>query len=213
MKKLTFALCALFASNLTFASDAHAPAAKPVGDAAAGKAKIATCTACHNADGNSAVPDFPKIAGQHASYIVSQLKEFKSGGRKNPSMSPMAAPLTEQDMLDLAAYYSSQTIKVGKADESLVAQGETIYRIGIAEKGVPACTACHSPQGNGNPASEYPKVGGQHAAYIEKQLQDYKNGVRAADATGGNKFMMKQVASKLDKDEMKAVAAYISGLH
>ena len=213
MKKLTFALCALFASHLAFASDAHAPVTKPVGNAAAGKTKAATCAACHGADGNSVVPDFPKIAGQHASYAFSQLKDFKSGARKNPSMSPMAAPLTEQDMLDLAAYFSSQTIKLGKADEALAAKGEVIYRAGIIEKGVPACTACHSPQGNGNPASVYPRVGGQHAAYLEKQLQDYKNGVRAADATTGNKLMMKQISAKLSPEEIKAVSAYISGLH
>lgn len=213
MKKLTLILCALLVSHLAYASESATEAAAPVGDAAAGKTKATTCAACHGTDGNSAIAEYPNIAGQHANYIVAQLKDFKAGDRQNPLMSPMAAPLSEQDMLDLAAFFSGQTMKKNAAAENLVAQGESIYRSGIESKGVPACIACHGPRGNGNGPALYPRLGSQNAAYVEKQLNDYKSGARAADSDANTKVMMRQISQKLSADEMKAVASYVSGLH
>lgn len=212
MKKLTLILCALLVSHLAYASESATEAA-PVGDAAAGKTKAVTCAACHGTDGNSAIAEYPNIAGQHANYIAAQLTDFKAGNRQNPLMSPMAAPLTEQDILDLAAYFSGLSMKQNAAAEDLVAQGESIYRSGIMEKGVPSCIACHGPRGNGNGPALYPRLGSQNAAYVEKQLNDYKSGARAANTDANIKVMMRQISQKLSADEMKAVASYVSGLH
>ncbi|OUD14146.1 c-type cytochrome [Thioflexithrix psekupsensis] len=208
MKKLT-ALCILLASQTVLASE---PATRPVGDAEAGKGKTMVCMACHGTDGNGAIAEYPRIAGQHPQYIASQLKDFKSGARHNALMSPMAAALSEQDMLDLAAFYASQKMALTPAADELAEQGRDIYRAGVKDKGVPACIGCHGPNGNGNGAALYPRIGGQSAAYLEKQLQDYKSGARAGDSQELLKLMMKQIAAKLSAEEMKAVAAYTSGL-
>ncbi len=206
MKKLTLAL-----SFLTLASPAlYATNADLKGDAAAGQKKAAVCGACHGVDGNSINPLWPSLAGQHASYIVQQLKGFQNEFRQNITMSPMAAPLSEQDMLDLAAYFSSQTQKLGEANPDMVALGEKIYRGGNPETGVAACMACHGPQGNGNPAAKYPIVSGQHAQYTHKQLMDYKSGVRKPE---GNAIMMRDIALKMSEAEMQAVTDYMQGLY
>src|SRR5690606_7621043 len=138
------------------------------GDAEAGEAKAAVCAACHGPQGNSVNPVWPKLAGQHAGYIVTQLQAFKQPAQESPRFDPVmstqAQMLAEQDMLDVAAYFAAQAIQPGAADPALVEQGERIYRGGIPEKGVPACIACHGPAGDGNAAAEYPVVGGQHAA-------------------------------------------------
>lgn len=179
------------------------------GDAAAGKTKAATCAGCHGVDGNSPAPANPKLAGQNASYIVEQLKHFKSGDRQNATMASMVNALSDQDMADIAVYYSEQKVKVGAASEDLVARGEKIYRGGIPEAGVPACTGCHGPQGEGNPGNVYPSLSGQHAAYTEMQLLDYRkeqrNNPRAELMLGVTRFMT-------DKD-IKAVSSYIQGLY
>jgi cytochrome c553 len=206
MKKLTLAFCIL-----TLGSPAASAAnANLTGDVAAGKTKSAQCAICHGADGNSVNPLWPKLAGQHASIIVQQLKNFQSEIRQDPSMSPMAAPLTEQDMLNLAAYFESQKPKIGFASEELLAQGEQIYRGGNKETGVPACMGCHGPKGKGNPAAKYPAVSGQHADYMLKQLKDYKSGARMPK---GNAMIMRDIALKMSEDEMKAVANYTQGLY
>ncbi len=205
MKKLTLAL-----SILTLSNPAVCATADLTGNAAAGKAKSALCAACHGADGNSLNPLWPNLAGQHASYIVQQLKGLQSEVRTDATMSPMAAPLSEQDMVDLAAYFSSQTKKMGLTNPELKAQGEKIYRGGNKETGVAACIACHGPQGNGNPAAKYPSVGGQNALYTKKQLMDYKNGVRKPE---GNAIMMHNIALKMSDEEMQAVTNYMQGLH
>ncbi len=205
MKKLTLAL-----SILTLSNPAVYATTDLTGDATAGQTKSALCAACHGPDGNSPNPLWPNLAGQHASYIVQQLKGFQSEARTDATMSPMAAPLSEQDMLDIAAHFSSQTKKMGEADPELVAQGEKIYRGGNKETGVSACIACHGPQGNGNPAAKYPSVGGQNALYTQKQLTDYKNGVRKPE---GNAIMMHDIALKMSDEEMQAVTNYMQGLH
>jgi cytochrome c553 len=179
------------------------------GDAEAGKAKSAVCAGCHGMDGNSMVPTFPSLAGQHAGYIFKQLSEFKAGDRKDPVMAPMAMPLSEEDMHDLAAYFAAQTRKGGEAAPEKVAMGEIIYRGGKADKGLVACTACHGPTGEGVETSRFPSVAGQHATYIEKQLNDFAAGNRANDPNR----MMRDIASKMTADEIAAVAQYMQGLH
>ncbi len=179
------------------------------GDASAGKTKSATCAGCHGVDGNSANPEWPNLAGQGAAYLEKQLKEFKAGQRENPTMSPMAAPLAEQDMADLAAFYSSQEFKVGAADESLVELGRKIYLGGNATAGVAACIGCHGPAGKGNPAAKFPALSGQHSKYIENQLHAFKTGERNNDPAK----MMRDIANNMSEQEIKAVASYVQGLN
>ncbi|MEE9492049.1 MAG: c-type cytochrome [Gammaproteobacteria bacterium] len=179
------------------------------GDVAAGKTKSATCAGCHGPDGNSANPDWPKLAGQHPKYLIKQLAEFKEGARKDATMAPMAAPLNDQEIEDLAAYFSSQKISVAAADEALATLGQKIYRGGNPTTGVAACIGCHGPTGAGNPEANFPSVHNQHAKYIEVQLQNFKSGSRNNDAGK----MMRMIASKMTVDEMKAVSSYIQGLH
>jgi cytochrome c553 len=178
------------------------------GDAAAGKTKSATCLACHGPDGNSPNPIWPKLAGQHPTYIKKQLIAFKSGERKNDLMSPMAMPLSEQDMDDLAAYFSSQAQSDGTAAADKVELGGKVYRAGNTQTGVAACMACHGPAGLGNPAANFPRISGQHAAYIDKALKDFRAGTRNNDV---NK-MMQGVAAKMTDEEIAAVAEYVQGL-
>jgi cytochrome c553 len=196
--------CACLLALATGATGAHA-----AGDAAAGKAKSATCAGCHGADGNSANALWPKLAGQGEAYLVKQLTEFKSGARKDPTMAPMAAPLSEQDIADLAAHFSSMSIKPGTAAEDQVAAGQRLYRGGNSANGVAACASCHGPGGAGNPAAKFPALGGQHASYTAKQLADFKSGARDNDSAG----MMQAVAAKLTDADIKAVSEYMAGLH
>jgi cytochrome c553 len=201
MKKLL-----LIASLASIAAVATAQAA---GDAEAGKTKSAACGACHGVDGNSLAPNFPKLAGQHADYTAKQLAEFKSGERQDPTMTAMSAPLSEQDMADLAAYFASQKATIGSAAEDKVALGETLYRAGNSASGVSACAACHSPTGIGNPMANFPSLSGQHADYTALQLKNFRSGARANDAGS----MMRGIAKKMTDAEIEAVAQYIQGLH
>jgi cytochrome c553 len=182
------------------------------GDATAGKTKSVTCQACHGVDGNSVNPIWPKLAGQHAEYLARQLAAFKSGARKDPTMSAMALPLSEADIADLSAYFASQVIKVESVDATKVIDGEKLFRGGNKAKQLPACMSCHGPSGAGNPAAGYPALGGQHSAYTTKALQDYRSGVR-----GGGKdvrgVMMQDIAAKLSDEEIAAVSGYIAGLY
>lgn len=178
------------------------------GNAEAGKTKSATCAACHGADGNSVNPEWPKLAGQHPSYIIKQLMNFKNDERVNAVMSPNAKPLSDEDMADLAAYFSSQTAKPGEADQSKVALGEQVYKGGNNASGVAACAACHGPVGAGNPAAKFPAISGQHATYIKNQLYAFRKGERANDAGK----MMRNIANKMTDAEIEAVAEYIAGL-
>ncbi len=179
------------------------------GNVDAGKTKSASCAACHGPDGNSPVnPIWPKLAGQNAGYLEKQLYDFKSGARVNPTMTGMVAPLNEQDMADLAAYYATQAKKGGTAAPDQVAVGEKVYRAGNANTGVAACMACHGPAGSGNPPAKFPALAGQHAAYVEQALKDFRSGARANDA---NK-MMQGVAERLTNAEIVAVAQYVQGL-
>jgi cytochrome c553 len=194
---------------VTLISLAAIGSAQAAGDAAAGKAKSVTCAACHGPDGNSPTPAFPKIAGQHAGYLEKQLTEYKNGTRVNATMNGMAAPLSEQDIADLAAYFASQTGTIGTADPDKVELGESIYRAGNPATGVSACAACHSPTGVGNPMANFPSLQGQHADYTVLQLQHFRSGERANDAGA----MMRGVAGKMTDAEIEAVAQYIQGLN
>ncbi|NKE66493.1 cytochrome c4 [Ramlibacter sp. RBP-2] len=180
-------------------------AAKP--DIAAGGAKYAAvCAACHGQDGNSAVPANPKLAQQHPEYIVKQLQEFKAGKRVSPVMQGFAAMLSEADMKNIAYWAASQKAKPAFAkDKELVTLGERIYRGGLADRQIAACSGCHSPNGAGIPA-QYPRVSGQHADYVAAQLVSFRDGVRK------NSVQMNQVAARMNDREIKAVADYIAGL-
>ena len=181
------------------------------GSAEAGKTKSATCAACHGPDGNSAVPMWPNIAGQGATYLVAQLSAFKDGSRSDPMMGSQTMMLSDEDMRNIAVYFESLPgTEAAAADAGNVEKGEALYRGGNAEAGVAACIACHGPTGRGNPAAGYPSIQGQHATYAAKQLRDYAAGTRKSD---GKTRIMRDIAARLDSDEIDAVASYMQGLH
>ena len=199
-------IVALFVNGLSMNSVLAA------GNIEAGKQKSAVCAACHNIDGNSTVPAWPKLAGQHQAYLVKQLKEYKlgeAGPRYDPQMIGMVANLTEQDMQDLSAYFSNQKQTPGKALSDYVKLCEKIYRGGNVVTGVAACTACHGPKGAGNLLAKYPKVSGQHADYTEAQLKAFRDKKRHNDING----IMQDIAKRMTDEEIKAVSQYIAGLH
>lgn len=202
MKKMLMSIVLMVALGITFAASA-------AGNVNAGKKKSAVCAACHGADGNSLSNMFPKLAGQNTGYIVKQLNDMKSGVRSNPIMASIVANLSQQDMEDLAAYYASQKMSPGAVEKKWVAEGEKIYRGGNKETGVPACMACHGPTGAGMPAAKWPALANQYPAYLEKQLRAFASGERHNDPN----HMMRDIASRMSDQEIKAVAAYVSGLH
>ena len=193
------------------ATPSPAPTAGYHGDPAKGQQLATTvCAACHGADGNSAIPaQFPSLAGQHAAYLYKQLRQFKSGERKNPIMQGMAAPLTADQMLDVAAYYAAQTPRptTGVRIKELAAHGEMLWRGGNLQSGVPACAGCHAPDGSGIPA-QFPRLSGLHADYILNELKIFRAGERGSDADN----VMRTIAGRLNDYEMKAVAEFIGGL-
>jgi cytochrome c553 len=194
--------------SAAFALPAVAAGAAPhtKADLVKGQEKAATCMACHTADGTRGLPANPILQGQHAEYIVKQLTEFKAGKRANAIMSGMAAILTPEDMVNIAAFYNSKPPVPGAArNKDTVALGEKIYRGGIAGKQVPACAGCHAPTGAGMPA-QYPRLGGQHADYTEAQLVGFRSGARA------NSAQMMAIAARMSDKEIKAVSDYIAGL-
>ena len=181
------------------------------GSASAGQGKAAVCAACHGTDGNSINPLWPSLAGQHAQYVTRQINAFKAGDREDALMSSFAAPLSAQDIADLAAYFETQTAMPRGADPELVALGERMYRAGDETRGIPACIACHGPSGQGNPLAGYPVVSGQHATYIVNTLKAYAAGTRRSDTSVNQ--MMRDIAAKLSEEEMQSVASYMQGLH
>ncbi len=183
-----------------------------LGDADAGRSKAAICAACHSADGNSIVPNWPKIAGQHAQYLERQVTLIKGGSRPVPEMAGIVIGLSDQDIADIAAYYSSQTTSAGLTDEALLEAGEQLYRGGNAATEIPACMSCHGPAGEGNPLSGYPSLAGQHSVYSEKMLKGFRAGNTWGEDDASSKVMT-DVTLRLTDDEIKAVARYIQGLH
>jgi cytochrome c553 len=196
---------AWFGSLLTLAMAAGPAAA---GDAALGAQKAAVCVACHGMNGSSVNPEWPNLAGQPEAYVVAQLQQFKQGTRVNPLMTPMAAPLSEEDMKDLGTHFSQQTPAGLEADPSTWKTGEKLYRGGDTARGLPACIACHGPQGRGNGPARYPALRAQHAVYAYNQLKAFANGGRKSS---GNDIM-RVVASRLTDEEMRALASYMQGL-
>ncbi|HUG73357.1 MAG TPA: c-type cytochrome [Steroidobacteraceae bacterium] len=188
------------------------------GDAAAGATKAAACTACHGLNGNSMMAEWPTLAGQNASYLRDQTQRFRDGHRVNLMMMPMVQGLSDQDIADLAAYFSTQNPNGLEADPSYWQAGQTLYRVGDATRGIPACAACHGPVGRGNPAAGYPALQAQHSVYTVKQLNDYavesrytKDAAGRAQA-GPNAAMMKEIAQRLTPEDRRDVASYLQGM-
>lgn len=196
-------LCLLLSLGLPVGAEA-------AGDASAGQAKTAVCTACHGPDGNSLVPIFPKLAGQGERYLLQQLQAIKSGARPVPEMTGQLDPLSDQDLANIAAFYAGQVPSVGAADPALVDKGQALYRGGRLEAGIPACTACHGPNGAGLAAAGFPHLSGQQVSYTIKQLTNFREGVRTTD---GDAMTMRTIAGKLSNHDIEALAAYIQGLH
>ena len=207
--KIKFAL--LFTTASIILSSAQTQAQSLIdGSADAGKASAITCNACHGAEGNSANPTWPSIAGQNAPYLLAQLKAFKDGTSSDPLMSSQAMLLSDEDMANLAVYFESlPSAAQAIADVSLLDRGESLYRGGNLEEKISACLACHGPTGLGNPAARYPALRGQHATYTAKQLNDYKNAARTSD---GKNRIMQDIAARLSKDDIAALSSYVQGL-
>jgi len=200
---------AILLSSLLLAATASAnepPAAAKPDLAKGGAISSQVCAACHVADGSRGAPANPILQGQHAEYLVKQLTDFKAGKRQNAVMTAMAAPLSEEDIRNVAAFYASKTAKPGFAkNKDTVELGQKIYRGGVAERNIPACAACHGPTGSGIPV-QYPRIGSQHGEYIEAQMNAFRSGGRA------NSPQMTAVAARMNDKEIKAVSDYIAGL-
>ncbi|MFT5838245.1 MAG: cytochrome c553 [Flavobacteriales bacterium] len=186
------------------------------GDADKGKLKSVTCGACHGVDGNSAIAMNPKLAGQHANYLAKQLREFKLAsqtggkeGRNNAIMNGMSAALSEQDILDLAAYFSGQESTSSETSQDSVEQGNKLYVGGDLQRGITACIACHGPRGNGTSLSGFPDISGQHSDYIASQLKAFRSGDRANSLNG----MMADIAKRMTDEDIEVISSYVAGLH
>jgi cytochrome c553 len=212
MKKVVLILGLLLpAAQLASAADML------VGDASAGERKAAGCVACHGQGGNSAVAQFPKLAGLGEKYLLQQMQAIRDGVRPVAVMAGQVDNMSDQDLADIAAYFDAQdrTREKAKDDQELLALGEKVYRAGIAERNVAACTACHSPNGNGNGPAGFPALAGQHADYIKAQLQAYRTGYQQPGEgryTDGDSKIMRTNAFGLSDLEIEAVATYASGL-
>lgn len=200
--RMNIAAIGLFATCLAL------PCASWAGDAEAGARKAAVCAACHGVAGSSVNPEWPNLAGQHESYIALQLSLFKQGKRENAVMAPNAAALSDQDMQDLGAHFARQTPAGLEADPSNWQAGEKLYRGGDTERGIPACIACHGPQGKGNAPAKYPALRAQYAVYTYNQLRAYAEGQRETPSND----IMTVIAGKLSDEDMRALASYTQGL-
>ena len=204
MKSL-LTVVALAVGLVPFATAESATNDAYVGSAEQGKAKSVTCSACHGSDGNSGAADYPKLAGQHASYLASTLRAYRDGLRKNAIMAGLAAVLSEEDIADLSVYYATQTISTGAVQADLLDRGEQLYRFGDTEKGISACAACHGPTGVGLASAVFPSLKGQWAGYSETQLRAFRDGLRV-------NVMMNGVAQKMSDADIEAVSSYVEGL-
>ena len=184
------------------------------GDAAAGEALSASCAACHGADGNSLAPTFPKLAGLGERYLLKQMKDIRDGRRPVALMAGQVDNMTDQQLANIAAFYDSHERTSGTADPDLVKLGRKIYLAGVAERKVAACSGCHSPSGKGNGPGGYPGLAGQHADYVQQQLEMFRLGYEdeSGRTNGGDSKIMRTIAFGLSDLEIKAVASYVSGL-
>ena len=202
MLRIAITLSSLLIAGVAFAD----------GDPEAGKSKASICSACHGMDGNSQIAEWPKIAGQHEGYLARQTRMVRDQQREVAQMYPIVMNLSDEDIADISAWYASQTIEPGTADEALVEQGRALYHGGNHESGVPACMACHGPAGNGIPGAGYPMVRAQHAQYTADRLRRYRDGETNGPDDPYSKIMV-GVAENLTDAEIEAVSSYIQGLH
>lgn len=182
------------------------------GNADAGQAKAAVCSACHGMDGNSQIAQWPKIAGQHEDYLTRQTRMVRDQQRVVPQMYPIVMNLSDEDIADIAAWYASQTIKPGVADEALVDSGRALFHGGDIDRGIPACMACHGPAGNGIPGTGWPMLRAQHTTYTADRLRRYRSG-ESNGPNDANSAIMVAIAASLTDAEIEALASYIEGLH
>jgi cytochrome c553 len=185
--------------------------ASAAGNPEAGQEKSALCQGCHGPDGNGLSPEWPNLASQHASYIRKQVTNFQDGQRQDPTMSSMVIGLSQEDIADIAAYFSAQSLQPAATDAKAttdIALGKKIYKGGNTYNGVPACAGCHGPNGVGNAPAIFPRIAGQKIDYLVKTLNDFSTGNRANDPNE----IMRNIATKLSDREIKAVAAYVSSL-
>ncbi|HZO21691.1 MAG TPA: c-type cytochrome [Steroidobacteraceae bacterium] len=215
-----WAALAALAATVSLAQSAAAPTSQtPFSDGTvqAGTTKSAVCSSCHGPSGNSTNPEWPRLAGQSAVYIAEQLKLFKSAVRNNPVMMPMASTLNDRDIDDIAVYYEAQTPQGLEGDPSYWKAGESLYRGGDSTRNIPACMACHGPDGRGNLAAGYPALRAQQSVYVMKQLRDYASGARYAGSknpatASRNGVMMLTIAKRLSPEDIRNVASYVQGL-
>lgn len=216
-KRLVLALVALSVGNASL----MAATPIPVGDAQAGANKAATCAACHGMDGNSPAPEWPKLAGASADYTYHQTVAIRDGKRENLMMLPFVQGMSDQDIADIAAFYATQKVVPGVADDSAIegtdqtyaGLGQRLYRGGKADTGVPACLACHGPTGAGMPGAGYPALAGQHATYTAARLRFFHEGNQYGTREDDPSRIMTTIAQRLTSTEIDALATYIEGLH
>jgi cytochrome c553 len=179
------------------------------GSAQAGADKVAVCVACHGPDGNSSVlPEVPKLGARGEKYLTKQLRDIKTGIRPVALMTGLLNNMSDQDLADIAAFYNEQPLSEGATDAAKLELGQALYRAGNASLGVPACTACHGPEGMGMDDAAYPALSGQDEAYVNKTLRDFRAGNRMND----NASMMRTIVARLNEDELSALASFVAGL-
>ncbi len=205
------ALAVISAAGLAHAEGSATADGPILGDAKAGEAKAAVCGACHGIDGNPSDKQYPKLAGQNEAYIARQITLFQTQKRQNAIMMGFAASLSQQDMHDIGAYFASKAASPGVADEKLIERGQALYRGGDAKLGVPACMACHGPDGRGMAGTGFPQLGAQWTDYITAKLKDWKGGTTWGDDAKAQ--VMPAIAQNLSEADINAVASYIEGLH
>ncbi|HJM14885.1 MAG TPA: c-type cytochrome [SAR86 cluster bacterium] len=207
---MRFKLSIIFISSILLTGVGDAPSVKEKGDAETGKQLVSACSACHGADGNSLAGIWPSLAGQNYKYLLKQLRLVKSGGRQIVEMTGQLDNLSDQDLKDISAFYSVQNNVIGQVEKDKLELGRKLYYSGNLEKGVPACTACHSPRGLGNAPAAYPLLSGQQPDYVTKALKDYRSGERSNEDP--SKIMI-AIAYKLDDIEIEALSSFVHGLH
>jgi len=207
---MRFKLSIIFISSILLIGAGDAPSVKEKGDAETGKELVSACSACHGADGNSLAGIWPSLAGQNYKYLLKQLRLIKSGDREIIEMIGQLDNLSDQDLKDISAFYSVQNNLIGQVEKDKLELGKKLYYSGNLEKGVPACTACHSPRGLGNAPAAYPLLSGQQPDYVAKALKDYRSGKRLNEDP--SKIMI-DIAYKLDDNEIEALSSFVHGLH
>ena len=215
MQKVLLAISLVFIGVNSYAAELNIPNVLKTGDASNGSSLVATCAACHGNDGNSVNTDWPSLAGQNQKYLYDQLVYFVNGERENALMTaviPYLKTLSADELLDVATYYSESSASVGQADSNadLLALGESLYRAGDLNRGIPACTACHSLYGEGNIQAGFPKVSGQQKGYLISTLKEYRSQSRNA---GNYALVMQAASANLKDDDIEALANYMHGLY